>query len=286
MTELAKRDELAGLMAEVRRTLGKTLTGDELRLFALRCQQTGLDPFGGQIYAVKRFDARLQREVLTIQVGIAGLRLIAERTGKYAGQIGPDWCGEDGEWKDVWLSEKPPAAARVGVLRKDFAQPLFAVALWREYAQHDKKGGITSMWLQFPALMLAKCAEALAIRRAFPAETSGLYIREEMMQATVEEEEVVAPPEAPGETPVPTPTAEAQKEEAIPPKLRDWHTHIASQPNLNDLKDAYARAESLVEQGRLTADDFAFIKKWSTARKQQLIKESKEEERSDGSRST
>lgn len=179
----------------IRRTIAPTVSNDEFELFMARCVQTGLDPIGRQIYAIARYDRQAGGNKMTIQVSIDGMRLLAERSGKYAGQLGPFWCGEDGEWKEIWLDRKPPRAAKVGVLRSDFKEPLWAVAKWESYVQTNKDGNPTTMWAKMADLMIGKCAESLALRRAFPAETSGLYTREEMAQAendTVIEAEVVA----------------------------------------------------------------------------------------------
>jgi hypothetical protein len=79
----------------------------------------------------------------------------------------------------------------VGVLRNDFKEPLWAVARWDAYCQTTKEGAPTAMWKKMPDLMLGKCAESLALRRAFPNELSGLYTAEEMAQG--EEPVMVAP---------------------------------------------------------------------------------------------
>ena len=151
-------------------TIAPGCSGDELRLFAYACQRTGLDPFSKQIYAIKRGGK------MTIQAGIDGLRSIAERTGQLDGSE-TLWCGDDGQWTDVWLGSKPPAAAKTTIWRKGAGHPFTGVARFADYNAGQ------GLWTKMGATMIAKCSEALALRKAFPADLSGVYSSDEMEQA-------------------------------------------------------------------------------------------------------
>jgi len=103
MTDLALTQDRLEL---VRRTIAPDLTDSELELFGAVCRRLGLDPLGRQIHAVKRSGR------MTIQAGIDGLRLVAQRTGDYAGQEGPHWCGSDGRLARRLAGRKTPAGGR------------------------------------------------------------------------------------------------------------------------------------------------------------------------------
>jgi phage recombination protein Bet len=166
----------------VLRPKNRAATGPELALLAEMAVRTGLDPMAKQIYGIYRYDKQVGDEVMTIQTGIDGLRTIAERTGRYAGGPAYEFCGPDKQWTDVWTETTKPVAARATVLKVigGTIVQTQAVALWEEYGLEK------NVWKDKPSHMLGKCAEALALRKAFPNDLAGLYIDEEMDRAGAE----------------------------------------------------------------------------------------------------
>lgn len=178
----------------MKRTYCKGASNDELALFINTCMKLNLSPEARQIFAVKRYDSTLRREVMSLQISIDGLRLVAERTGKYAGQIGPFWTdgstqtnpktgAQEYVWYDAWIGDEFPVACKVGVIRKGFQEPVWGVARWKSYVQTKRDGTPNAMWGKMSDVMIAKCAESLALRKAFPNDLSGIYTDVEMEQA-------------------------------------------------------------------------------------------------------
>lgn len=177
----------------IKNSICKGVSDEEFEIFLMACVKTQLDPFMHQIYAVKRKSKQADgqwRESMTIQTGIDGYRLIAERSERYAPGPEPTYVHD----------ENGRLLSSTAYIKKQTADGTWhivsASAYLEEYCQTflDKNTGEkrpTGMWATMPRTMLAKCAEAQALRKSFPAEMSGVYTKEEMQQADIED---IAPP--------------------------------------------------------------------------------------------
>ena len=154
-------------IALIKSQIARDCTDNELKLFLYQCQRTGLDPLTRQIYAIKRSGR------MTIQTSIDGFRVIAERSGSYAGQDEPVWVDNESGIPvkcTVTVYRFAPSGQRypAGV----------GVAFFNEYYPNP-----INLQRSMPHTMIAKVAEALALRKAFPQDLSGLYTNDEMQQA-------------------------------------------------------------------------------------------------------
>lgn len=188
------KDQMGFLELVNKQVLGVDKQGNnrpfrDLQYFLSVSKKTGLDPLGRQLYAVYRNNWKTQQDELTIQVSIDGFRLIAQRSGDYAGQDDAVFALEE-EYNPITKAKDQVFKASVTVYKlvNGVRCGVTATARWDEYAQTTKdyktgKMEVSFMWAKLPKTMLAKCAEALALRKAFPQELSGMYTVEEMAQA-------------------------------------------------------------------------------------------------------
>lgn len=228
------------------------VTKAELSGFLHLCQRTRLDPFSRQIYLIGRKDKKAGRKVFTPQTGIDGYRVVAHRviaeTGDSFGYEDTLWCDAAGTWRDVWLSDEAPSAAKVTVLRN--GQRFSAVALYREYVQTGWENKPIGLWGKMPASQVAKCAEALALRKAFPHDLAGVYTAEEMAQADNQTDERHLRSVQPGEADpwtTPAPDAEQWRTTAVKGRsqpAQDFADTAAKATAPAAVKDVYKQANA------------------------------------------
>lgn len=135
--------------------------------FIQAVQRSGLDPFARQIYAAEIGGK------WTILGAIDGFRAVASASREYEGRTPIQFTADGCTWTDVWLLDTPPAAARVGVKRKGYADYAYTVVTWKEF------GRTTGQWRSQPAHMLGIRVLSHALRDAFPQMLGGIYTPED-----------------------------------------------------------------------------------------------------------
>ena len=161
------------LVAEMYKEL---LTELELKLFIRVCEKTGLDPITQQIYPEKRGSYDSKKMVVVTK--IEGYRLIAHRTGLYDGQ---DDALHGSECAcPMSKTMKHPEYASVKVWRKGSGHATTGTRMFHECVAMTRTGDVAQAWKRMPYLMASKCAEAHALRKAFPNDYSGIYTNDEV----------------------------------------------------------------------------------------------------------
>lgn len=262
-----------GQVATLRQLGVDKASREDLAIFFHQSVRTGLDPFARQIYMIGRnakevvWENGQKRESwvtkYTIQTGIDGYRLIARRAADRAreslGYEDTMWCDDNMNWHNAWIRSTPPAACMVTVLRNGERFP--AVATYAEYVQTNRDGSPNSMWSRMAANQLAKCAEALALRKAFPQDLSGIYTAEEMAQADNQQPEPARQP-APAQEPQQQPAAKAGRRK--PPTLAEAMAKNA-EPAAEPIEDLGEKRDFLAEAELANGDEQLLRALWTAA---------------------
>lgn len=171
------------------KTVFNGLTEDEAVVAYRLAKRRNLDVEAKQIFFVPYTDKGGRRTVVS-QTSIDGFRLIASKSGNYGGSVDPKLTVKfkDGTKAVLSHEEYDPSeiehiiSGTISVINTDFPQPQTATALFKSYCK-QYNGNPTGLWATMPDVMILKCAEALALRKAFPQDLSGIYTSDEMEQA-------------------------------------------------------------------------------------------------------
>lgn len=180
----------------------KGATDSQFSAFISECEARLLRPGVHLVFQIRRakeYDSTTGAHIWISKgywiTTIAALRLIAQRTGEYLGQGVEEYVYLDSEGNPTIKSDIPlpdpsnrslprePWVARAKVYRKGFTEPMIGTARFEAYAATrtvDNKLVLTDMWAKRGSEQLFKCSEALALRRSFPEEMSGLMLAEEI----------------------------------------------------------------------------------------------------------
>lgn len=168
---------------------------DSVILALSYCRARNLDPFKRPVHIVPVWNNAARRMVDTIWPGIGELRTTAMRTKAFAGcdecKFGPDqtrafdgMAGKQGQERQVHADVTFPEFAQLTVYRLIDGQRVAVQGprvYWTEtYASQGRSTVPNEMWQKRPRGQLEKCAEAAALRRAFPEELGEIYAAEEM----------------------------------------------------------------------------------------------------------
>jgi hypothetical protein len=218
------QDELDALRKEY--ASGATI--EQFKLWIAMCKHRRLQPVTDivlQVRKVSEYDPDVRAKIFKSKAiyitTIGALRRLAERTGKYGGVLPAEWVYLDKENNPTITSPLPlpdpndpkkirePYAAIARVIRKDFEKPIQGIARFRAYCQtyRDKEGveRLNQTWANRGPEQLFKCSEADAYRRAYPEETAGFYLEEEIRDENEQKEQAPPAPSQPAPTPTATP---------------------------------------------------------------------------------
>lgn len=176
--------------ALMKNTIAQGASDPELDMFIEICKATGLNPFKREIWFIKTqgyTDKRGKQHEGRVQImtGINGFYEIANGYPEFDGierDYGPDLAVDVVDANGNLLKKiKAPEWVETRAYRKDRTRPTVSRVKWVEYAQDLASAyGKLSNWAQKPTVMLEKCADATALRKAFPQKLNGLYVEEEI----------------------------------------------------------------------------------------------------------
>lgn len=200
-TPIRPRDYTGEQLALIRRTVAKDTTPDEFSMFMEVCRRVGLDPFRRQIYCLVYNAKNKDKRSVSFITGIDGFRACAARNGDYTPDPVAPRIVIDESAKDPDTNPLGIVSATVAPLKMDDNgkwHPIEATVYWEEFAplkerwENNQPTGKfyldrKTQWPRMPRIMLAKCAEAQALRKGWPEDLSGVYAPEEMDQARTAE---------------------------------------------------------------------------------------------------